>query len=147
MIRKLWYFFHLIGDHHTWLAAKGPNNSIRMYVIVLVALILCILFKVLNVNNSPEKSLFYCANGKLLEQIMKSAPQLAEPYKPTRESNHSILNSVEWAKGIKLFKYKTFPIPCRSLGFQRSHPDDPARRDKSAELPPGGWAQTFHQSS
>jgi len=55
-----------------------------MYVIVLVALILCILFKVLNVNNSPEKSLFYCANGKLLEQIMKSAPQLAEPYKPTR---------------------------------------------------------------
>ena len=67
------------------LTSKGSNNSIRMYVIVLVALILCILFKVLNVNNSPEKSLFYCANGKLLEQIMKSAPQLAEPYKPTRE--------------------------------------------------------------
>lgn len=55
-----------------------------MYVIVLVALILCILFKVLNVNNSPERSLFYCANAKLLEQILKSAPQLAEPYKPTR---------------------------------------------------------------
>ena len=50
-----------------------------MYVIVVVALILCILFKVLNVNNSPERSLFYCANAKLLEQILKSAPQLAEP--------------------------------------------------------------------
>jgi len=55
-----------------------------MYVIVFVALILCIVFKVLNVNNSPERSLFYCANAKLLEQILKSAPQLAEPYKPTR---------------------------------------------------------------
>jgi len=55
-----------------------------MYVIVLVALILCILFKVLNVNNCPEKSLFYCANAKLLDQILKNAPTLAEPYKPTR---------------------------------------------------------------
>ena len=50
-----------------------------MYLIVLVAVILCILFKVLNVNNAPEKSLFYCANAKFLDQILKSAPKLAEP--------------------------------------------------------------------
>ena len=56
-----------------------------MYVIVVVALILCILFKVLNVNNSPERSLFYCANAKLLEQILKSAPQLAEPLVQSEE--------------------------------------------------------------
>jgi len=55
-----------------------------MFLQVLVAFFLCILFKVLNVNNSPERSLFYCANTKLLDQIIKNAPKLAEPYKPTR---------------------------------------------------------------
>merc|ERR1711970_1515395 len=39
---------------------------------------------ILNVNNSPEKSLFYCANQKFLEEFLKRAPELAEPYIPTR---------------------------------------------------------------
>jgi len=55
-----------------------------MYVLALVAVILCFLIKVLNVNSSPAKSLFFCANAKFLEEVLKSAPQLAEPYFPTR---------------------------------------------------------------
>ena len=55
-----------------------------MYALVLVAIILCILFKILNVNNSPEKSIFYCSNKKFLNEFLKRAPELAEPYIPTR---------------------------------------------------------------
>merc|ERR1712183_405154 len=40
--------------------------------------------KILNVNNSPEKSQFYCSNQKFLEEFLKRAPELAEPYIPTR---------------------------------------------------------------
>ena len=50
-----------------------------MYEVVLVALILCVLFKILNVNNTAEKSLFYCANAKFLEEILKHTPSLSEP--------------------------------------------------------------------
>jgi len=60
------------------------EQRVEMYVLVLVAIILCILFKILNVNNSPEKSLFYCSNQKFLEEFLKRAPELTEPYIPTR---------------------------------------------------------------
>ena len=60
------------------------EQRVEMYVLVLVAICLCILFKILNVNNSPEKSLFYCSNQKFLEEFLKKAPELAEPYIPTR---------------------------------------------------------------
>ena len=60
------------------------EDLIKMYQLVIVAIILCFLFKVLNVNNSPAKSLFYCANAKFLEEILRNAPSLAEPYYPTR---------------------------------------------------------------
>ena len=55
-----------------------------MFALVLVAVILYILFKILNVNNSPEKSIFYCSNQKFLSEFLKRAPELAEPYIPTR---------------------------------------------------------------
>jgi len=55
-----------------------------MFYLVIVAVILCILFKILNVNNSPEKSIFYCSNQKFLEEFLKRAPELELPYVPTR---------------------------------------------------------------
>ena len=55
-----------------------------MYALVIVAVILYILFKILNVNNSPEKSIFYCSNQNFLDEFLKRAPELAEPYVPTR---------------------------------------------------------------
>ena len=56
----------------------GAASAI-MYQVVIVAVVLCFLFKVLNVNNSPAKSLFYSANAKFLEQILQRAPSLNEP--------------------------------------------------------------------
>ena len=50
-----------------------------MYILVVVALVLCIAFKILNVSNSAEKSIFYCKNAKFLEEILKHTPSLAEP--------------------------------------------------------------------
>ena len=60
-------------------AAAPRNQEHKMYVLIVVAIILCLLFKVLNVNNSPEKSLFYCCNADFLDQILKHAPILGEP--------------------------------------------------------------------
>ena len=50
-----------------------------MYGIAIAVLILIIVVKVLNVNNIPEKSLFYSANAKFMEQIVKNAPKLKDP--------------------------------------------------------------------
>lgn len=55
-----------------------------MFSLLLIAVILCILFKILNVADYPEKSQFYCANAKFLEEILKKVPDLSEPYVPTR---------------------------------------------------------------
>jgi len=55
-----------------------------MYALALVAVILCILFKILNVNNWPTKSIFYCANQHFLDEFRKRMPSLDEPYIPTR---------------------------------------------------------------
>merc|ERR1719427_1898400 len=63
---------------------QAVGQRVEMYVLVLVAIALCFLFKILNVNNSPEKSIFYCSNQKFLEEFLKRAPELAEPYIPTR---------------------------------------------------------------
>ena len=50
-----------------------------MYGIVIAVLVLLIVVKILNVNNIPEKSLFYSANAKFMEEILKSTPKLTEP--------------------------------------------------------------------
>lgn len=55
-----------------------------MYGLIVVAIILCFLFKVLNVNNSPQKSMFYCRNADFLNQVLKQATILSEPYTPTK---------------------------------------------------------------
>merc|ERR1712227_346377 len=68
-------------DHYS---AMAMEQRMEMYVLVLVAFCLFILFKILNVNNSPEKSMFYCSNQKFLEEFLKKAPELTEPYIPTR---------------------------------------------------------------
>merc|ERR1719431_2019652 len=64
--------------------SQSMEQRVEMYALVLVALVLCVLFKILNVNNTGEKSQFYCANQKFLEEFLKRAPELTEPYIPTR---------------------------------------------------------------
>jgi abhydrolase domain-containing protein 2 len=55
-----------------------------MLSLVICAVVLIILFKILNVNNYPEKSMLYCANKSFLEEFLKRVPELNEPYIPTR---------------------------------------------------------------
>jgi len=55
-----------------------------MLSLVFVAVVLLFLFKILNVNNYPEKSLLYCANAQFLDAFLKRVPELSEPYVPTR---------------------------------------------------------------
>lgn len=55
-----------------------------MLTLVFVAVLLIFLFKILNVNNYPEKSLLYSANVEVLEAFLKRVPELSEPYIPTR---------------------------------------------------------------
>ena len=60
------------------------DQRMEMYVLILVAILLCFIFKILNVNNSPEKSLFYCSSQTFLDEFLKKAPELTQPYVPTR---------------------------------------------------------------
>jgi len=55
-----------------------------MLSLVICAVVLIVLFKILNVNNYPEKSMLYCANKQFLDQFVKRVPELNEPYIPTR---------------------------------------------------------------
>ncbi|XP_055386134.1 abhydrolase domain-containing protein 2 [Condylostylus longicornis] len=49
-----------------------------------IAVILCILFRILNVNSQPLKPNVWCVNESLLDCLYKIAPILKEPYVPTR---------------------------------------------------------------
>eukprot|EP00088_Acartia_fossae_P046042 TRINITY_DN4965_c1_g1_i13.p1 TRINITY_DN4965_c1_g1~~TRINITY_DN4965_c1_g1_i13.p1 ORF type:complete len:526 (-),score=152.58 TRINITY_DN4965_c1_g1_i13:280-1857(-) len=55
-----------------------------MLSLVIAAIVLIILFKILNVNNYPEKSMLYCANKQFLDEFLKRVPELNDPYIPTR---------------------------------------------------------------
>ncbi|XP_031844382.1 abhydrolase domain-containing protein 2 isoform X1 [Nomia melanderi] len=53
-------------------------------LLAVFAVILCILFRILNVNSSPQRPLILCKDQTFLATILKIAPVIAEPYKPTR---------------------------------------------------------------
>jgi abhydrolase domain-containing protein 2 len=48
-------------------------------ILAVVAVILCVLFRILNVNSEPFKPSVYCKDLNFLESIMKMAPLLQEP--------------------------------------------------------------------
>ncbi|KAJ9585237.1 hypothetical protein L9F63_002937, partial [Diploptera punctata] len=53
-------------------------------LLAAIAVILCILFRILNVNSQPQKPALYCKELSFLDTILKIAPLLQEPYIPTR---------------------------------------------------------------
>ncbi|XP_049817466.1 abhydrolase domain-containing protein 2 [Aethina tumida] len=53
-------------------------------LLAVFAVILCILFRILNVNSQPQKPSILCADNKFLDNILKISPLLDEPYMPTR---------------------------------------------------------------
>ncbi|XP_035732063.1 abhydrolase domain-containing protein 2-like [Vespa mandarinia] len=53
-------------------------------LLAVFAVILCILFRLLNVNSAPQKPLLICQDPNFLSTLLKIAPVITEPYKPTR---------------------------------------------------------------
>ncbi|XP_015176335.1 PREDICTED: abhydrolase domain-containing protein 2 [Polistes dominula] len=53
-------------------------------LLAVFAVILCILFRLLNVNSAPQKPLLVCQDPNFLSTLLKIAPVITEPYKPTR---------------------------------------------------------------
>ncbi|XP_045511646.1 abhydrolase domain-containing protein 2 [Colias croceus] len=53
-------------------------------LLAVVAVILCVLFRILNVNSQPHKPLIYGRDKNFIENILFIAPFLNEPYIPTR---------------------------------------------------------------
>ncbi|KOC65565.1 Abhydrolase domain-containing protein 2 [Habropoda laboriosa] len=82
-------------------------------LLALVAVILCILFRILNVNSAPRKPLILCQDQSFLSTVLKIAPVIAEPYKPTRLWGfsghvqtivHSVIGRVRcpWPIGVRV---------------------------------------------
>ncbi|KAJ8981817.1 hypothetical protein NQ317_007403 [Molorchus minor] len=83
-------------------------------LLAAVAVILCILFRLLNVNSQPQKPSIWCRDNKFLDNILKIAPLLHEPYIPTRLWGfsghvqtilHSVIGRVKcpWPIGERVF--------------------------------------------
>ena len=54
-----------------------------MYGIGIFVFVLVILIKLFNVFNKPTQSAFHSANAKFIDEILKVAPKLSEPYIPS----------------------------------------------------------------
>lgn len=83
-------------------------------LLAAVAVIICILFRILNVNSEPQKPSIWCCDNKFLNNIQKIAPVLNEQYIPTRLWGfsghvqtilHSIIGRVKcpWPIGERVF--------------------------------------------
>lgn len=79
-----------------------------------IAVILCILFRILNVNSQPLKPSVWCLDQQFLDTLYKIAPVLKEPYVPTRLWGfsghmqtvlHSIIGRVKcpWPLGERVY--------------------------------------------
>ncbi|XP_044740197.1 abhydrolase domain-containing protein 2 isoform X2 [Chrysoperla carnea] len=78
------------------------------------AVILCILFRILNVNSTPSKPRIWCNDFTFLESVTKICPLINEPYTPTRLWGfsghvqtivHSVIGRVRcpWPIGERVF--------------------------------------------
>ncbi|CAH1116549.1 unnamed protein product [Phaedon cochleariae] len=83
-------------------------------LLAVVAVILCVLFRILNVNSQPQKPTIVCSDNKFLDNMLKIAPVLNEQYIPTRLWGfsghvqtilHSIIGRVKcpWPIGERVF--------------------------------------------
>lgn len=48
-------------------------------LLAVFAVILCILFRILNVNSAPQKPFLVCKDQSFLSAMLKIAPVIAEP--------------------------------------------------------------------
>ena len=48
-------------------------------LLALFAVILCVLFRILNVNSAPQKPVLICKDQTFLSTVLKIAPVISEP--------------------------------------------------------------------
>jgi abhydrolase domain-containing protein 2 len=83
-------------------------------LLAAIAVILCILFRILNVNSQPQKPSIWCGDHKFLDTILKISPLIQEPSVPTRLWGfsghvqtilHSVIGRVKcpWPIGERVF--------------------------------------------
>ncbi|XP_025198095.1 abhydrolase domain-containing protein 2 [Melanaphis sacchari] len=53
-------------------------------VLTAIAVFIIVVFRMLNVSSQPQKPSFVCRDKQFLNRVLKFAPQLDEPYVPTR---------------------------------------------------------------
>ncbi|XP_060844311.1 abhydrolase domain-containing protein 2 [Rhopalosiphum padi] len=53
-------------------------------VLTAIAVFIIVVFRMLNVSSQPQKPSFFCRDKQFLNRVLKFAPQLDEPYVPTR---------------------------------------------------------------
>lgn len=83
-------------------------------LLAAIAVILCILFRILNVSAQAQIPAIWCGDNKFLDSILKISPLLNEPYIPTRLWGfsghvqtilHSVIGRVKcpWPMGERIF--------------------------------------------
>lgn len=60
------------------------HSAMSPAFLAVIAVILCILFRILNVNSQPQVPQLFCKDGQFMECFHKIAPMLRDPYIPTR---------------------------------------------------------------
>lgn len=115
-------------------------------LLAAVAVILCILFRLLNVNSQPQKPSIWCCDNKFLDNILKIAPLLNEEYIPTRLWGfsghvqtilHSVIGRVKcpWPIGERVFLNLEDGT---TLTYDMYHPLDTSYQDElSIAICPG----------
>ncbi|KAK9700743.1 alpha/beta hydrolase fold [Popillia japonica] len=53
-------------------------------LLAVIAVIICILFRILNVNSQPQRPSIWCSDKHFLDIILRISPLIHEPYIPTR---------------------------------------------------------------
>lgn len=56
-----------------------PAAVMSTALLAFVAVVLCVLFRLLNVNSQPQKPTVLCGDGKFLDTILKIATLISEP--------------------------------------------------------------------
>lgn len=89
-------------------------TTMSVALLAVVAVLLCLLFRLLNVGSQPQRPYLLCRDAKFLDAALKASPRLHEPYIPTRlwgfsghvqTMLHSIVGRVRcpWPLGERCF--------------------------------------------
>lgn len=84
------FIWKLLGSRNTFLLCryliiatkagnKGSYHKMSTVLLAVVAVILCILFRILNVNSQPQKPVIFGRDRSFIENILFISPFLSEP--------------------------------------------------------------------